>query len=143
MIRLKLFLCADAAAIDARLNTLSAFHIAEELNASVFPVVIPRITAVMIFLRDQNDADNVTVQMRISLGDRQLFDGPLPVNFAQRRSARAVADMNGLVLTAPGELRFQIREGDRELGEWIVVVNQVGQPALHPAVVPQAQNQPH
>ena len=137
MIEAKLFLCSDSAAIDVRLNSLSVFHIIEEINAAVFPVVFARITAIMILTREQGDPDNLALQMSISLGERQLFEGPFQVNFLQRLSCRAVVDLNGVVILAPGNLRFQVRHGAREIAAWNVVVNQVGQPRVQPVVVPQ------
>lgn len=137
MLRIKLFFCSESAAIDMRLNTLSAFHIAEELNAPVFPVAIPKLTAIIIFTREQGDPDDPTVQMTISLGGRSLFQNPLVVNFSQRLSTRAVVDINGLVLLAPGTLRFSVRDGERELGTWDIVINQIGQPGMHQLFLPQ------
>lgn len=119
-----------------RVNTVSAFHIAEELGAAAFPVAIPKVTAIVMLTREPADADNPTIQLTISLGGRSLFESPIVVGFSQRLSARAVVDINGLVIPGPGTVRFALRDGNRDLGTWDVIVNQVGQPGIHTTALP-------
>lgn len=136
MIQIKLLFCAESASIDMRLNTVSAFHIAEEINALVFPVAVQKITVIMFLTREQTDEDSPALRLTITMGERSLFDGPLAVNFSQRLSTRAVADFNGLVIPAPGSLRFSVRLGDRELGAWNITINQISQAAMQQIIVP-------
>ena len=124
--QIKLFLCADSASIDSRQNTISAFHILEQINAPGFPVVVPRIAVVMLASREQNDPSVVELHLQILLGVQQLFDGPVPINFNQQLLTRAIIDLQGLLLPGPGELRLLLKEADDVLESWAVVVNQVG-----------------
>jgi hypothetical protein len=123
-----LFLCCDSAALDARLNTISAFHIAEQLNAASFPVVIPRLSVIGLFAREETDPSRNQLQLQIHLGPQQLFAGPLHVDFMQGLLARTIFEVQGLVVTAPGSLRFDLRNGDAAVASWVMMVNQVGQP---------------
>ena len=54
MFSVKLFLCSDSASIDVRTNTISAFHITEQLMTASFPVAIPRISVVTVLNREQS-----------------------------------------------------------------------------------------
>lgn len=141
MIESKLFLCADSASIDARTNTLSAFHIVEDYHAAAFPVVVPRISVLMVLFRDPTDPAVPEVQLLVYLGDQQLSASPLPVNFGQRLTVRAIADLNGLVIPGPGVLRFVVGIGAQVVDSWTINANQVGQPAiqLHLGEAPQQE----
>jgi hypothetical protein len=130
VIQARLLLCSDSASIDARLNTISAFHIAEEMNTPSFPVVIPRISLVLMLVREEADPSNVQLQLQIHSANQQVFAGPIPFDFAQRLAGRAIADMHGLLVPLPGLLRFVVLYEERQLGSWAITMNQIGQASL-------------
>lgn len=136
MIQVKLFLCSDSAAVDARTNALSAFHIAEQFNAPSFPVAVPRIAIITILTREAADPSNVQLQVQVYCGDHQLFTGPMAVNFVQQLTARTVIEVHGLVVPTPGTLRFLLRHGDETLSSWTVLANQVGQMPIQMFIAP-------
>jgi len=127
MFSLKLFLCSDSASADMRTNTISAFHITEQLMAAAFPVAIPRITVIALVNREQEDPDQIQFQLEAHLGNQQIAAGPFAINFFRQFSARGIGEMVGLVLPGPGTLRFVLRNGDTTMGSWTVSVVQVGQ----------------
>lgn len=140
MIRATLFTCAGSGSVDARFNTLSVFHIMEQINAPQFPVPIA-VSIVGMFTREQGDPSTIDLQLRIFSGEQQLFAGPVSVNFQQHNRARMLLDMQGLVVPAPLDVRFLLQNGGDTIGTWIVAVTQVGPPALQlnlpdPARVP-------
>lgn len=130
MIKVKLFLCADNAALDSRYNTISAFHILEDLNAATFPVAVPHLAVVGMFSREENDPSTLDLQLQFHLGPQQLFATPLTINFAHRLDSRIVAEMTGLVVPSPGSLVFALRNGEALMASWSVRVNQIGQPGV-------------
>ena len=132
MIQTKLFICADSAATDGRYNTVSAFHILEQLNATAFPFAIPRISMIAMFTRENEDPSTFQLQLQIDSGDQRLFDGPMPVNFQQQLSARTVLDMHALVVPSPGALTFTLRNGEAPIGSWTVLIVNAGRPNLQP-----------
>ncbi len=136
MIRSKLFFCSDSAAVDARTNALSAFHIIEQLNAPSFPVVLPRVSILSYLTREEADPSAIQLQLQIFSGAQQLFDGPLGINFVQQLTTRTVVELNGLLVPAPVDLRFVLLNGDQALDSWTVVVNQVGAPAVQLTLPP-------
>ena len=127
MIKVRLFLCADSAAIDARTGSLSAFHIMEQLSTPSFPVAIPRVAVVAVVTREDSDPSNLQLQLQIFSGNQQLFVGPMAINFVQQVTARTVAEMHGLVVPGPGVLTFLLLNGEEKLGSWTVNINQIGQ----------------
>ena len=139
MIQVKLFLCADSAAIDVRTNAISAFHITEQLNAASFPVAIPHVALIAVLIREETDPSNIQLQLQIHSGNQQLFAGPVSINFVQQLATRTVVDMHGLVVPAPGTLRFLLMNGDEKLSSWTILVSQVGQPAGVQMYLPMTQ----
>jgi len=99
----------------------------EQLNAPAFPVVVPRLAILSLLERDEGDPAVVQLHLRMFSGVQQLFDGPMPVNFNQQFSARTIIDMHGVVIPAPGELRFLLMNVEETLASWTIVVNNVGQ----------------
>jgi hypothetical protein len=138
VIQAKLFLCSDSAVIDARTNTISAFHIMEQINSTAFPVIVPRLSIVAMFEREETDPATVQLQVQIYSGNQQLFAGPLPVNFFQQLQSRTIVDLNGLVVPGLGSLRIVLRNEEQILSSWIIAVNQVGQPRAQLVFPPQS-----
>jgi hypothetical protein len=137
VIQSKLFLCSESAAIDARTNTLCAFHIIEQFNAPSFPFVVPRVAILAFLSREEADPSIFQLRLQIFSGVQELFDGPLSVNFAHQLSSRTVVDLNGLLVPAPVQLRFLLLNEDHVLDSWSVIVNQLGQPGLQLNLPPQ------
>ena len=134
-----LFVCSESAAIDAT-SALSVFHIMEEVNAVAFPVVVPRFSAIVLLSRREDEPQNPDLQLRISLGEQGLFNGPLNVSFRQHLRTRAIADLFGLLIPAPGDLIVHLRTAHDALGHWSIRINHVGQLGLNvfPAMPPPA-----
>jgi hypothetical protein len=68
----RFFLCAESISIDQRRNSLSLFHIVEDLNMAGFPAVIPYIAVVGMFDRaadEPNDPEGA--QLVITLSNRR------------------------------------------------------------------------
>ena len=128
MIQVKLFLCADSAAIDMRTNALSAFQIIDQLHAPSFPVAIPRISMIASLTREATDPSDVTLQLQIHCGNQQLYAGPVQINFLQQLSARTIVDMHGLLVPAPGSLQFLLSRDAEALSSWTILVNHIGRP---------------
>jgi len=122
-----LFVCCESAAIDARMNTISVFHILEELNAVNFPFVIQRFSVVLMLTRREDEPQNPDLHLRITLGAQELFNGPLTVSFQEHLRTRVVADLMGLVIPAPGDLMVDVQGADGARGHWTTRINQVGQ----------------
>lgn len=96
----KLFLCANSSALDSRRNTISIFHVLEEVHAPAYPVVLAGMSVVALLELDEGEPLNPEIELRVFLGKEQLFAGPFQANFQVRRKARALAEFNGLVVPA-------------------------------------------
>jgi len=144
LIEAKLLLCSDSSAIDARINTISAFHIMEQLTAAAFPVALPRIAIIALLTREEADPSQADLQLQIHLGPQQLFTGPMPVDFVQQLSTRAIVELHGLVIPAPGEVRVLIVKEAAVLASWTIKMQQVGEPEMQlhlPVQPPRGQDE--
>lgn len=126
MIRSKLFLVSENAAIDARQNTICVFHILEQITAPVFPTVLLRVAIAAIFEREDADPSEVEIGLEIHSGPHILMSRTLPLNFQHRQYARSIIDMQGIVVPAPVPLIFSVNLDGAPVGTWTVTVIQVG-----------------
>ena len=69
MIQAKLFFCAESAAVDSMRNTISAFHILEDVQVPAFP----RVSAIGSFTRETTDHDRAELALSVKIGERQIF----------------------------------------------------------------------
>lgn len=129
--RLWFLVCADSAAVDIRTNSLSVFHLVEDINVPAFPFALARIVVAGLFSRATGEPETFDgLEMLVDMSGKELYRGPLALNFQGRMRSRMIAELQGMVLEGPGELRFTIVRGAEELGRWTVLVNHVGQPNL-------------
>ena len=112
------------------------FSITDQLNTPVFPVAMPRLSIVGIFTREAADPGIVDLQLRLQIGEQQLFNGAININFLQQLSARNITEMRGLVLPNPGLLTVSLSYQDRVLGVWSINLVQIGQPELQMFMAP-------
>lgn len=126
----RLFICSESFALDAARNSLSLFHILEEINSPVFPVALPQMSVVAMFVREEEEPNEPQVRLRIQLDGQELFLGPMGVNFQGHLRTRSLGNIQALVLPRPGRLSVSVEQNDHALASWLVAVNQIGQPNL-------------
>ncbi|HTQ59587.1 MAG TPA: hypothetical protein VMI32_05160 [Candidatus Solibacter sp.] len=137
-----LFVCGQSSALDARLNSVSVFHVLEEISAPSFPIVVPTLAIVAMLELDEGEPVNPAIELRVFLGEQQLFAAPFNADFRVRRKARAVADFNGLVIPAPGVLRVVLSLAGHDVAVWQIVCHQIASPQLDLHLVPEPQQGP-
>ncbi len=80
--------------------------------------------------------------MVAQLNDQNIFGIPFPVDFQNHLKVRSIGQIQGVPIPVPGILRVRLVEGTRDLAEWKIQVNLVGQPQMvqqAPAVTPSAE----
>ena len=144
MITVRSFLVCDSAAVDARFQTFSAFHIMEQVQSASFPFLIPRMCIVVTLDRDDaNDTASPLISVRATLGEQEVFTSPMQLVFDERNIARTVADIYNLPIIAPGNLRLGLTVEGQELSAWKIQILNVGTPRVetHPVAAPTADPQ--
>jgi hypothetical protein len=124
----RLFMCCEATAIDVR-GGLCAFFIISDIYTVVFPFVLPKLSVIFLSLKEPADPEELHFNLRISLGDLELHNSPIAISFGGQNRGRFVAELQGVLLPAAGELVAAVRDGDREIAAWKMIVQRVVNPA--------------
>jgi hypothetical protein len=109
--RALLFAVCDNALLDANTNAVSLINILSDLHAAGFPIAIPRLAVVGMFERADNEPDVNNLQLKINLNGMEIANVPWPIDFQGRLHAQGTANLQGLVVVAPGVLRFGVEVG--------------------------------
>jgi hypothetical protein len=125
MLKTKYFLCAESAAADIRKNSVSVFHILENVIAPIFPFVIPRICIVASLERTTDEPSIMSLTLLVKLGEAQLFKGPLALNFAHLLQSRTFFEIGGLPVSASGNLNFHLLRDSEELATWTISIERL------------------
>src|SRR5882762_425889 len=108
MLTVKYFLCSDSAAIDSRRNTLSIFHIVENMYVPIFPFLMQRISVLASLERTPDEPSLIEASLTATQSASEIFSGPLSLNFAHQLATRAVVEVGGVVIPQPGRLTFTL-----------------------------------
>ena len=130
MLTVRYFLCAESAALDQRKSTLSAFHILENTYAPLFPFLIPRISILAAFERTPDEPSMFPLILSVTLGEHQIFSGPVAVNFAQQLQTRTLVEMGGLPVSSPGKLKFSLLRDQELVASWTIVIERLNTPGM-------------
>lgn len=109
MADLEFFVLAESVSLDQLRNSLSIFHVVEEVKAAALPAAMPSLTAVSVWLlaREEKGADfQVTLVIRRPDGTES---SRYPHNFtAAARRQRMVTTLQGLFFDVPGDWTFEV-----------------------------------
>ena len=100
---------------------MSPINLINELTVVAFPAVIPKFTTLVLLAREADEPDTVGITFRVNLNDQGLLSQQVQLQFGDRLKARAIAELQGLALTGPGNLRVAVYHDDRELAGWVIV----------------------
>jgi len=115
--------------VDASSNNISCIEVLEQLSVASFPNVFPEVAIVWCIAREANEPEAVPARFHIYLNETQLYEAAVEVAFQGTLRTRAIVRLAGLVITNPGQLRFEFRSAEVS-GIWRFDVNG---PAAMPA----------
>jgi hypothetical protein len=117
-------LCAESVVTDASSNQISIFNVIETIQAQQVPFVIPKVALLTILERTNEETEQTPVTIVVLCNDAHIFTHVINVHFQGKFRTRLVGNIGGLVVPAPGPLKFSVRSdaGD-ELGNWTVPVS--------------------
>ena len=108
MARLEFFVVSEDLSVDQQTNRLSLFNIFEQINAHQFPLVLPSITAVSVWIIEVGEEEkDFQCNLHIALPDERHFDFPTNFKFISRRH-RVIQRLQGLVIDKPGMFHFKV-----------------------------------
>ena len=106
--KIRLFSISESATVDRERNTLSIFHVLDEIQAVTLPVLRESTTAV-ISLEKHDDDTTELVEGSVILKNNEatLIDGhPLRTHFRGKKRASHIFTIFGIRIPEYGELKF-------------------------------------
>lgn len=124
-----LFAITQSVSVDQQRNTLSLFHVIEELNSPSFPLAVPAFHMAALFVRSA-DEENAPggIEFVITHEGRELVRHPTPTNFQGRLRLRTVLEVGGIAVTSPGLMIASVEMRGAQLATWRIVVNSIARP---------------
>lgn len=130
MIRSSLMFCADSIIRDSETNTISAFSIIEEIAPEGLPLYLTRFTVFALLHRDTRDRTVIKCTLRISIGDKILFEQPVKVNFQNKKRNRTIVNIRGLVIPDFGTLEISLLLDQNLLNKFETLVHEPRKPKV-------------
>jgi hypothetical protein len=105
------------------------FNLIDELSAVSFPVVIPKLTVVVLLTREATEPDKFSGRLVLSFnGQVPLLNMEWPFDFQKKYKARAIGELQGIVIPASGILRASLYDDQKELAGWDIDLRFIGAP---------------
>jgi hypothetical protein len=120
--KLKLLICAENVIIDRTTHKLSLINIIDDLYSEGFPLLFPNFYICVGLTKLDGEPDSCDITANISLDGEELFRSPLEIDFEGGRSARALAQLQSLVISKPGVLEIRVEHAGKEIGCWPLIV---------------------
>jgi hypothetical protein len=108
MIIPKVCFAALALVRDAETNSMSVFNILENVTAVGMPVLIQNMAFFVLWQREEADERRVGGTFTAAIGDLELTQTHVDLDFGANIRNRTLVNLNGLVIPRPGALRFRI-----------------------------------
>lgn len=102
MIELQTLICCEIISRDADTNKLILVNLFEPLEAESFPLFLPSFCVLAHLLRADTDPEKPTGTLSIKAGVTEVLAAPVNIDFKGRLNTRAIARIQGLMVTEPG-----------------------------------------
>lgn len=130
MIRSSLMFCAEGITRDAETNAISAFTIIEEIAPEGLPLILTRFTVFALLHRDTGDRTVINCTLRISIGNKILFEQPVKANFQDKKRNRTIVSIRGLVIPDFGTLEVSLWLRQNLLNKSEILVHEPRKPKV-------------
>lgn len=124
MLNVYFAIAANRVVVDSITNQVSIIDLFEQLKASSFPVLVPRLTLLYYVSRDKEDPVTQDLKVVCKLSDSEIFEVDVKVDFKGEDSTRIVLGIDGLTLTQPGMFQAFLMNQDESLGVLDLAVEQ-------------------
>ncbi len=132
MARLEYFIVCESCSVDAEKNSVSFFHVLEDIFPDKFPYEISTVDAVSLWNLDPADRDTdfqATVVISVP-GSTRGVEVPMNLSRGHMRH-RAAVTITGIPIICPGELLFEVKLNGLHGANHIVYIHDT--PALKAA----------
>jgi hypothetical protein len=99
---------AEVVVRDGESNSLTLVNLIEEVRPQGFPILVPRLTIVVVLERSVGDPQDTNGRLVVTVGDAELVTVPMNVSFQERPRLRVITNFAGFVIPSPGTLRISV-----------------------------------
>ena len=124
MLNVYFAIAANRVIVDSITNQVSIIDLFEQLKASAFPVLVPRLTLLYYVSREKEDPDTKDLSVVCKLNETEIFKVAVKVDFKGEDSTRVVLGVDGLTLREQGLLQAFLMDQDKSLGVLDLAVEQ-------------------
>ena len=124
MITCQLILCAENIIRDSETDLFSVFNILEVIRGVGFPLFINRLDILAFFEREADDSAQYDITFVISLGETEILQKQMAIDFEDKFRNRATFRIRGLVIPNPGILKVNTKFQEQILGDYRIAFEQ-------------------
>jgi hypothetical protein len=129
MIQTKLATFAESVVRDTETNSISIFNMIEELNASEFPVLMPKLSVFFLVERTDEERKQYDAVIDLNLDEQHIGQASMSGDFEGKLRTRIILVIQGIVIEHPGRLTAKLTLNGDVISELGVVV-QRAEPTL-------------
>ena len=120
MPRLDYFVVAQGISVDQSTNSLSIFNVLEELRSPGFPILIPMLSAISVWIPEaEDDGRDFQCILRVTLPGEESRD--IAHNFVIGRTRhRLIQRLQGVPIQRAGEIRMQLLLNGATMHDYVV-----------------------
>ena len=128
MLNVYFAVAANRVIVDSVTNQVSIIDLFEQLRATSFPVLVPRVTLLFYVSREQGDPEVQDLNLVCELAHKVIFEVQVRLDFKGEDSTRIVLGVDGLTLHSPGLLQAKLMNDRQELGVLDLSIAQAAAP---------------
>jgi hypothetical protein len=131
MAKLEYFIVCERTSVDVETNSISLFHVLEDLFPDEFPYTLPRLEAVSLWILGPGDEEtDFQATLKVFLPGEET-GVPFPMNLSKGRMRyRTVLVVLDIPLNKPGELKIEVLLNNVHAADHTVTVHDIGTPKV-------------
>ncbi len=119
----ELVLAAKGIVRDADSNSMSIFHIIEEIGGRGLPIIFPELAVLAMWKKAPRERKKSQVEFKVLNNSKVIFEGPVTIDFKEKKAHRTTVKIAPLVINEQGTLSFQFIKSGKTLGKYEIVVS--------------------
>ena len=95
MITCRLAVCAESVIRDVQSRNVSVFNILEQIKHHRFPLLIPKVTALFMLVREEGDPETLESVIKITLAGEEVWSSTMDIDFQGKSLNRCITEIRG------------------------------------------------
>jgi hypothetical protein len=136
-------LCAEGIVRSADDDSITIYNVLEAIQPAGFPIMVQHFFFLSVLEKTPDEPERVECTVRLTLGDQELLNRPLTLDFQGRKMCRSINKFQGLFLPGPGQLTASVYQNDTLLSSYTVHILDAIQMSQTPAAPQSITTLPH